>query len=69
MVIGIHTVHIRVKVPNLLIASNLRELVGGSLGSKGAERPGTAIAHNNTWQTQGKPRLSYVSKMNRSLKN
>ena len=42
MVIGIHTVHIRVKVPNLLVASNLRALVGGGLCSKGAERPGTA---------------------------
>ena len=40
MVIGINTVHIRVKVPNLLIASNLRELVGGGLCSKGAERSG-----------------------------
>ena len=40
MVIGIHTVRIRVKVPNLLISSNLRELVGGGLCSKGAERPG-----------------------------
>ena len=40
--IGIHTVHIRVKVPNLLEASNLRELVGGGLCSKGAERSGKA---------------------------
>ena len=38
--IGNHTVHIRVEVPNLLISSNLRELVGGGLCSKGAERPG-----------------------------
>ena len=42
MVIGIHAVHIRVKAPNLLLASNLRELVGGGLCSKGAERPGKA---------------------------
>ena len=38
--IGNHTVHIRVEVPNLLISSNLRELVGGGLCSEGAVRPG-----------------------------
>ena len=48
MVIGIHTVHIRVKVPNLLISSNLRELVGGGLCSKGAERPGKVTIENGT---------------------
>ena len=37
---GNHAVHIRVKAPNLLIASNLRKLVGGSLCSEGAERSG-----------------------------
>ena len=42
MVFGNHTVHIRVKVPNLLIASNLRKLGGGSLCGKGAERSGSA---------------------------
>ena len=40
MVIGNHATYIRVKAPNLLFASNLRELVGGGLCSKGAERPG-----------------------------
>ena len=44
--IGIHTVHIRVKVPNLLFASNLRELVGGGLSSKGAERSGKVTVWN-----------------------
>ena len=39
---GNHTVHIRVKVPNLLVASILRKLVGGHLCSKGAERSGSA---------------------------
>ena len=39
--IGIHTTYIRVKVPNLLIASNLRKLGGGSLCGKGAERSGS----------------------------
>ena len=48
MVIGIHTVHIWVKVPNLLIASNLRELVGGGLCSKGAERPGKVTIEKGT---------------------
>ena len=38
--IGNFTVGIRVLVPNLLSASFLRELVGGGLCSKGAERSG-----------------------------
>ena len=42
--IGIHTVNTLVKAPNLLKASNLRELVGGGLCSKGAERSGKVTA-------------------------
>ena len=40
--IGIHATYIWVKVPYLLIASNLRKLGGGSLCGKGAERSGSA---------------------------
>ena len=42
MVIGNYTAYIRVLVPHLLSASFRRELVGGSLCSKGAERSGSA---------------------------
>ena len=42
VVIGNHAVHIRVKVPNLLIASNLRKLGGGGPLSKSAGRPCSA---------------------------
>ena len=42
MVIGIHAAYIRVKVPNLLIASNLRKLGGGNPLSKVAGRAGSA---------------------------
>ena len=43
--IGNHTVHIWVEVPNLLLGSR-RELVGGGLCSKGAERPGKVTGIN-----------------------
>ena len=68
--IGNHTVHIRVKVPNLLISSNLRELVGGGLCSKGAERPGkvtiekTSRRENTRSQTRGS--LRGISLQNRA---
>ena len=51
VVIGNHAVHIRVKVPNLLVAGILRTLVGGSLCSKGAERSGSATIEK--WTEDG----------------
>ena len=48
MVFGNHAVRIRVEVPNLLISSNRRELVGGGLCSEGAERPGKVTIENGT---------------------
>ena len=61
--IGNYAVHIRVKVPNLLISSNLRELVGGGLCSKGAERPGKVTIENQS------KKVTLSSKSRTGLKN